>query len=146
MDKLEELKRHGELLLGGEMPNVQALILQQDPQRLDYWKPYAFDCAKPAINYFNKRVFANDCEEELALTSFTILSWWKLQTRWRNLQMVVLHIATFAVSSAAVERAFSVLSRGFKKGDQHLEDYVESAVMLAYNCGRRESEEKPLKQ
>ena len=90
--------------------------------------------------------FANDCEEELALMSFTILSWWKLQTRWRNLQMVVLHIATFAVSSAAVERAFSVLSRGFKKGDQRLEDYVESAVMLAYNFGRRESEEKALEQ
>ena len=45
MDKLEELKRHGELLLGGEMPKVQALILQQDPQRLDYWESYAFDCA-----------------------------------------------------------------------------------------------------
>jgi hypothetical protein len=42
------------------------------------------------------------------------------------------------VSSAAVERVFSLLPLGFEKGDAHLADYVESSLMLAYNSNKQE--------
>src|SRR5690348_14580363 len=32
--------------------NVQALVLREDHERLDFWKNYAFDCASPALGYF----------------------------------------------------------------------------------------------
>jgi hypothetical protein len=205
MDQLDSLRRHVDLILSGEMPNVQQLILQRDAGRLDYWKTYAFDCIRPAVEYFTNRVlgeefettlkicasarnlvpshlkgrglrlaavpkiiddmksavwraewdrtvlidefaeyleFVNSSDVEFEIDSHHILAWWKNQDRWKNLQIVVLHFATFTVSSATVERCFSLLSNGFKKGDQHLEDHVETSVMLSYNCARRESEEK----
>ena len=86
--------------------------------------------------------FAETVDEEMS--SSNILAWWKPQIRWSNLQKVVLHLATFTVSSACVERSFSLLANGFEKGDQHLEDYVETSVMLAYNVKRRESEMKKM--
>jgi len=80
--------------------------------------------------------FLQDWEEEYEFDPYTILSWWKKQT-FTALKQVVLYLATFQVSSAASERAISVLSRGFKKGNRHYEDYVETSVLLSYNCERR---------
>ena len=38
-------------------------------------------------------------------------------------------------SSAAAERVFSVLSNSFRDQEMHsLEDYIETSVMLQYNC------------
>jgi len=65
-------------------------------------------------------------EEEIK--SKNIIGWWKDQhTRWKSLQNVVLHFATHYLKFCS-RKMFSMLSWGFKKGDQHLQDYVETSV------------------
>jgi hypothetical protein len=200
-DRLSDIKDRCEICLTGELPNVQALILNRDPSRLDYWKSFAYDCIEPGFQYFFRRVFGEEykrtiallkiarmfnpafvksrrlsaadipklvdelksvvwCEEwkrEALLANFSnyiriladssedfsylnsenLLNWWYSQSELKELYEVVAYLAAMQVSSAAVERVFSLLALGFEKGDAHLADYVESSLMLAYNSNMR---------
>ncbi len=65
------------------------------------------------------------------------MDWWHSQPELTVLYKVLAYLAAMQVSSAAVERVFSLLAGGFEKGDLHLADYAESSIMLAYNSNMR---------
>ena len=63
-------------------------------------------------------------------------SWWKrneeVLPNWSNTCKSVLLVQP---SSAAAERVFSILSNSFTDRQEHsLKDYIETSVMLQYNC------------
>jgi hypothetical protein len=83
------------------------------------------------------RILADSSEDFSYLNSENLLNWWYSQSELKELYEVVAYLAAMQVSSAAVERVFSLLALGFEKGDAHLADYVESSLMLAYNSNMR---------
>ena len=63
-------------------------------------------------------------------------SWWKrneeVLPNWSNTCKSVLLVQP---SSAAAERVFSILSNSFTDRQEHsLKEYIETFVMLQYNC------------
>jgi len=78
--------------------------------------------------------FANEVRKKSLQKN--IIGWWKdQQTRWKSFAECC---AALRYSLSQVLQSKDVLNAiwGFKKGDQHLEDYVETSVMLAFNCSR----------
>ena len=67
--------------------------------------------------------------------TYDVLQWWKSQElllpHWAAIAKSILAVQP---SSAAVERAFSLLNSGFSdQQEQLLQDYIEASVMLRYN-------------
>ena len=67
--------------------------------------------------------------------TYDVLQWWKSQEsvlpHWAAIAKSILAVQP---SSAAVERAFSLLNSGFSyQQEQSLQDYIEASVMLRYN-------------
>lgn len=123
--------------------HLQKVLLNADLLRqAPFLKSFSLALLTDELPQYVKAVESLELRDE-PFTSQDIMPFWKLHATnlptWSKLARV---FATLSTSSAAAERAFSILSNSFsKRQTAALEDYVSLSVMLQYNRSRLRGDE-----